>query len=393
VTLPARLAHGALLLILLVSAPPPVDCATRMLGDLPRVDNRPLESLPGIDTEYGVLRAADGVRLRTIVTRPTGTSGRLPAVLFVQWLSCDTIELKADARDGWSTMLRELITRSGMLWQRIDKAGVGDSQGPACSSLDYETELAHHRLALRQLLARPDVDPRRVVIFGASMGSNMAPLIAADQDVAGVAVWGGGATTWYERTLRFERSALDLGETDPARLAAEINARAAFLTRYLLEGQTPAAIASRDPELGKVWSRLVGTSGDTQYGRALAFHQQAQRQNWAGAWARVRGPVLVLYGEYDWFESRDAVALIADIVNRQRAGAATLKVVPGLDHHFMRYATRNDAYAERGGVVAADPVVESILGWLLQIGVRREALREPALSSVVRDLRSAGLMR
>ena len=59
----------------------------------------------------------------------------------------------------------------------------------------------------------------------------------------------------------------------------------------------------------------------------------------------------------------------------------------------MRYATRNDAYAERGGVVAADPVVESILGWLLQIGVRREALREPALSSVVRDLRSAGLMR
>ncbi len=369
-TLPARLTLGALLLILLVSAPPPVDCATRMLGDLPRVGNRPLESLPGIDTEYGVLRTADGARLRTIVTRPTGATGRLPAVLFVQWLSCDSIELKPDARDGWSTMLRELITHSGMLWQRIDKAGVGDSQGPACSALDYETELAHHRLALRQLLARPDVDPRRVVIFGASMGSNMAPLIAADQDVAGVVVWGGGATTWYERMLRFERNALELGDADPASLATEVSARAEFFTRYLLQGQSPAAIASSDPELGKVWSRLVGTSGDTHYGRPVAFHQQAQRQNWAGAWARVESPVLVVYGEFDWFESRDAAALIADIVNRKRPGTATLRVVPGLDHHFMRYATPRDAYRESGGVVATDPVVEANLAWLAQIGMR-----------------------
>jgi dienelactone hydrolase len=341
----------------------------RLTGDLPRVADAPLESLRGIDTEYGVLDPGDGARLRTLVTRPHGTTGRLPAVLYVQWLSCDTIEIRPDAKDGWSRMLRRLITESGVLWQRTEKSGVGDSTGPACSALDYETELAHHRAALAQLLSRPDVDPKRVAIYGASMGATYAPLLAADRDLAGVVVWGGGATTWFERMLRFERNALELGGTDAASLSAEVNARSLFFARYLLQGESPAEIARSDPELGAVWSRIVGADGATHYGRPIAFHQQAQRQNWAGAWARVRSPVLVLYGENDWYESRDAAAVIADVVNRARPGTATLRVVPGLDHHFVRYASRADAYAERNGTPAPDAVVDEILAWLEQIGV------------------------
>src|SRR5262249_48027218 len=154
---------------------------------------------------------------------------------------------------------------SGAIWQRTEKAGVGDSSGPACSALDYETELAHHRAALAQLLSRPDVDPQRVVIYGASMGATYAPLLAADRDLAGVVVWGGGATTWFERMLRFERNALELGGTDPASLAGEVDARALFFTRYLLRGESPEEIARSDPELGAVWSRIVGAGGATHY--------------------------------------------------------------------------------------------------------------------------------
>lgn len=343
---------------------------TQLVGDLPRLNDKPLESLPGIDTEYGELRPGDGARLRTIVTRPGGHRGRLPAVLFVQWLSCDTIELAPNAADGWSVMLRRLITESNVLWQRTEKVGVGDSQGQTCETLDYDTELAHHRAAFRQLRARPDVDPERIVIFGGSMGSNYAPLVAADQNVAGVVVWGGGATTWFERMLRFERNALELGNTDPASVNTEVNARSAFFYRYLLRGESPAAIASSDPELGKVWTRIVGTKANTHYGRPIAFHQQAQRHNWPEAWTRVRGPVLVLYGEFDWFESRDAAALIADTVNRKRPGSAAFKAIPQLDHHFTRYATREDAFRERGGTEHAAPVVETILTWLRQLGTR-----------------------
>jgi dienelactone hydrolase len=328
------------------------------------------ESHPGLDTEYGELLPGDGARLRTIVTKPQNATGRLPAVLFVQWLSCDTIELRPTAQDGWSVMLRRLITESGMLWQRTEKSGVGESKGTPCAQLDYATELAHHRAALRQLQARPDVDPKRIVVFGASMGSNYAPLVAADQDVAGVVVWGGGATTWFERMLRFERNALQLGGTDPQMLATEVNARAAYFSRYLLKGEMPAAIAASDPKLGEVWKRIVGTSDTGHYGRPFAFHQQAQQQNWAGAWARVRAPVLVLYGQYDWFESRDAAQLIATIVNDRRPGSAMFRELPQLDHHFMQYATPRDAFAEQNGKENAAPAVTAILDWLSQVGVR-----------------------
>jgi pimeloyl-ACP methyl ester carboxylesterase len=364
------LACAAIFCVTLVASPW-ADAASRLVGDLPRAKDRPLESLPGLDTEYGELRPGDGARLRTIVTRPQGVTGRVPAVLFVQWLSCDTIELSSSPQDGWSVMLRRLMTESKILWQRTEKSGVGDSQGTPCAKLDYETELAHHRAALRQLRARPDVDPDRIVVYGGSMGSNYAPLVAAGENVAGVMVWGGGAYTWFERMLRFERNALELGGTDPQALAAEINARAAYFGRYLLKGESPGAIAASDPELGKVWPRIVGTSADGHYGRPFAFHQQAQRQNWAGAWARVKAPVLVLHGAYDWFEARDAAMLIASIVNAQKPGSAIYRELPQLNHHFTRYPSAVDAFREKDGATDAAPAVDVILQWLAQVGMRK----------------------
>ena len=138
----------------------------------------------------------------------------------------------------------------------------------------------------------------------------------------------------------------------------------------MLKGESPRAIATTDPELGKVWPRIVGTSEDGHYGRPFAFHQQAQRQNWSGAWARVNAPVLVLFGEYDWFESRDAAQLIADIVNARKPGSASFRELPQLDHHFTRFANAQDAFRERAGTTDADPAVKAILDWLSKIGVR-----------------------
>ena len=82
----------------------------------------------------------------------------------------------------------------------------------------------------------------------------------------------------------------------------------------------------------------------------------------------VRAPVLVLHGEYDWFESRDAAQLIANIVNDRQAGSATFRELPQLDHHFNSYANRRDAFRRRKTARRADPAVRAILDWLPQIG-------------------------
>lgn len=341
-------------------------------GDLPRRDNRPLEDIAGLDSAYGVLRTPDGARLRTILTRPSGTSGRLPAILFVQWLSCDSIELPAKLKDGWSTMLRRLAQDSGMAMMRTEKAGVGDSQGD-CASLDYETELAHHRAALAVLRQSPHVDPERIVVFGASMGGNYAPLVAAGENVAGVMIWGGGAKSWFERTQGFERRAKEFGAIPAAELDAYMRSLSRFLVAYLLDREDPVTIAGEQPGLAGVWAKIVGTGEGSQYGRPLAFHQQAAAQDWAAAWERVDAPVLALYGEYDWFEDAAAHRLVADIASRRGAGRGEFLQIAATDHHFERFENAAAAYRGKDGVVNSDAAVNAMLRWLGERRLRGSA--------------------
>jgi dienelactone hydrolase len=321
------------------------------------------EAHPGIRTAYETLTLRDGTKLQVIVTKPQNAQGRLPAILFLQWLSCDTVAVSSNPRDGWSAMLRQIVRESGMLVWRTEKRGVGASEGD-CAAMDYDTELADHREAFTALRARPDVDPERIVIFGGSIGSTYAPLLAADQHVAGVLIWGGGATTWAERMLKFERNALELGGSDPARLAQEMTARYRFFDRYLIDGETPDQIAAADPKLAEVWSRIVGTSATGHYGRPFSFHQQAQRADWTRAWSRVRAPVLAMFGEYDWFESRDAAALIARIVNARHPERGTFIEVPRMNHHFNVFDSPEAAFKEESGKVDAAAAVQPMLEWL-----------------------------
>ena len=332
-------------------------------GDLPRRDDKPLEEIPGLDSRYGVLETSDGTRLRTILTRPTGTRGRLPAILFVQWLSCDSIELPAKQQDGWSRMLRRLAQESGFAMMRTEKPGVGDSEGD-CATLDYEAELAAHRAAFAALRRSPDVDPGKIVVFGASMGGNYAPLVAAGEPVAGVMIWGGGAQSWFERMLGFERRAKELSAVPAAELDAYMRAVTRFFVAYLLDRKDPATIAREQPALAGIWGRVVGTGPGSHYGRPLAFHQQAAQQDWAAAWERVHAPVLALYGEYDWFEHADAHRLVADLANRRAAGQGEFVVIPATDHHFDRFPSAATAFRGEGGVNNADAAVSVMLRWL-----------------------------
>ena len=167
--------------------------------------------------------------------------------------------------------------------------------------------------------------------------------------------------------LKFERNALELRGTPPEQLAREMTLRLQCFDRYLIGNQTPAQIAAADGNAGAVWSRIVGTTADGQYGRPFAFHQQAQRADWAAAWSKVKSPVLAMYGEYDWFESRDATALITRIVNAKSPGRGTFVEVPAMNHHFAEFTSAEAAFAEKDGKVNPEPAVNVMLTWLQKI--------------------------
>jgi pimeloyl-ACP methyl ester carboxylesterase len=355
-----RILNFSLFLILLISC-------SQAAADLPRREGAHEESHPGIDIEYGSLEVADGVRLRTILTKPDDVE-RPPVILFVQWLSCNTVEIRSDRDNGWLQMLRGMVRESGWAMMRMDKRGVGDSGGGPCSELDYETELADHRAALAALSERQDVDTNRIVVFGASMGSRMMSQVAADAPgVVGVLGWGGGSKTWFERMQAFDRNALELGDSDATEIATRMREHQAFYSRYLLEGMDPPAIIAAEPSMAAVWSDIIGTSADAHYGRAFAFHQQAQQADWTAAWSRIDVPVLVVMGEYDWFENRAGHETVARIVNRQQPGLARFEVIPKMDHHFTLFPDARTAFRDEGGRGDARPFLEIALEWLAEL--------------------------
>ncbi len=320
---------------------------------------RPREEGDGIEIRYESIVSDSGDRLRTIVTRPADSTGRLPAVLFVGWLSCSSVEAPEIAGiPGWRDLFHGL-SRSGYLLLRVDKPGVGDSQGPDCSELGLQRELAGHRAGLRALRSRPDVDTTAIFVFGGSLGGALAPTVAAGRPVRGVVVYGTFARTWYEHILGHERRRLELSGVPFAEVNRRMRGLGELYAEYLIDRKTPAQVLAARPHLSELWEDQPAH----QYGRPARFFHDLQRLNPISAWDSVNAPVLVLYGGHDWMMAREDHELIVRAVDAKRPGSARMLVLDGVDHHLMRYADRGSAFRGEGGTPASD-VSGKVVQWL-----------------------------
>ena len=335
---------------------------SRLVGDLPH--RGPLQNIDGLETEYGQVKTSEGTRLRTILTRPAGTTGKLPAIFLTQWVSCDSIDFGANSPSPF----RELAQRSGLVFMRVDRSGTGDSEGTPCSKLDYDTEVRQYREALDQLTHHPWVDPNRIIIMGSSLGSTTAPLVAQGRKLAGIIVQGGGAETYLERMINFDRLYVERsGNYRPDQIQGEMLKRIPFQYEYLVRGKTPQQVEAEHPELKGVAATIRGLEADNQYGRPFAWHQQAAHQDFLTAWTKIDAPVLVIYGEYDQFEMREGHQLIADTVNSLRPGTATFVEIPHASHDMVWYPDPVSAYREQNGKMDNDLFLTPVLAWLKKV--------------------------
>jgi len=348
--------------------PAAAEASARLVGDLPRKEGKALVDLPGLETEYGQVRTSEGTRLRTILTRPVEATGRLAAIMLTQWVSCGSLDFGADRRNE----LRLIAEGSGMVFVRVERSGTGDSEGAPCSRLDYDTEVRHYREAFDQIARHPWVDPDRIIIFGSSLGSTTAPLIAQGKKVAGIVVQGGGAVTYLERMINFDRLYLERsGKYSPAQINDEMIRRIQFHVEYLVKGKTPEQIERERPDLRGVWQSIRGGAEDPpHYGRPYAWHQQAAKMNFLEAWTKVDAPVLVIHGEYDQFEPRHGHELIVDTLNKLRPGSATFIEIPKADHGIDVYASPEDAYANRNPTVRHELLAQPIIDWAKRVTAR-----------------------
>jgi pimeloyl-ACP methyl ester carboxylesterase len=279
--------------------------------------------------------------------------------VFVPWLSCDAVESPLSPGDGWIRLVHGIAERSGWAVYRVEKPGVGDSEGADCAQNDLETDLAAFRAALDEVRRLDGVDSTRIVIFGGSIGGALAPLLAAERPVAGLIVAGGFSRTWHEHMLEIERERLTLQGLPPSEVNRSMHGFADFYSLYLGAQLTPAEVIARRPDLASLWYDAPGG----QYGRPASYFHQVARLNVEEAWSRIDVPVLILHGEYDWIMSRDEAERIAQIVGARDSGLPELAILPQTDHNFLRFASRADAFHDRGGRWD-DAVVTRVVEWL-----------------------------
>src|SRR5437016_8907591 len=209
--------------------------------DLPRKAKTPRESYPNVDVIYDSVTAPDGKRLRTIVTKPRGAKKKLPVIFVAGWLSCDSVEAPSDTKDASGLVFRALAQLPEFALFRMDKQGVGDSEG-VCEETDFESELAGYRAAFHALQNYDFIDMNRVFILGISNGGGFAPLIpesdAEQQRVRGYISVGGWAKTWFEHMLEIERRRFTLMGKSPAEVTERMKNSATLYHEWLIKGRT-----------------------------------------------------------------------------------------------------------------------------------------------------------
>jgi alpha-beta hydrolase superfamily lysophospholipase len=289
----------------------------------------PLESDPSFDVLYRSV-VVDGGRLRTIVTKPKAP-GRHPAVLLIGGLGCYSLDGIGEGH-AYGKILYAL-TRQGYVTMRVEKRGMGDSEGAPCSSpqTDLRAEVGGFVAGLEALKSYDFVEASSVVVFGHSMGGIVAPLVVNRSPASGVIVAGTIGTSIVEHELANLRRQLVLRGADYADVDAIVRQKEACNHRLYVERQTPEQIAKDAPGCTKL---------PIQPAAPYTYMQQAAALSLAKEWQGVEVPVLVVYGGADYRTSVDEHQYLANMINSRCPGRATFVQIAEMDHGFAQASSQ-----------------------------------------------------
>jgi len=292
---------------------------------------RPFESAPDVDTLYKVV-SVDGSLRRVIVTVPK-TSGKHPAVLYVNGIGCYTQE-SSDLSSNDAKLLYGL-TRAGFVTMRVEKSGMGDSEGPPCASsaVDLSAERRGYVAGLKELMQYPFVDVDKIFLVGISIGGVQAPLIAEEVPVKGIVVINTVIKPFFEYLIdtRRRQNALSRLPFDEIDRHAILNEKCNH--RLLVEKQSFDEIVKSIPECRDYIT----------YPAASSYMQQWADLNLSNEWKKVSAPVLIVYGTADYVSTIADDPLLASVINSFHPGHATLIEIANMDHTMNKAASMEES--------------------------------------------------
>lgn len=294
---------------------------------------------PNYSVTYSHITSHDK-RMRTIITNPK-KPGKFPALFFIQGLSPISYDFPLETATGDVTSLDGPIlfdfANNGFVTIRVEKPGVGDSEGGPYPTMDYTTELDIYRQTLKQLKSLPSVDTGNIFIFGHSMGGAFGPMVAVESPVKGLAIYGAASRTWFEYIMDVVRYQQIVGGNTYEAVDEIARQGAQIMAQVFLENKSTEEVKKSHPKLaGMIDSYFPGGSFN---GKSLDFWRELAQTNFASYWAKVNAHVLSVKGESDFVVYEADHKLIADIVNRAKPGFGKFAICPSSDHLFHNFPT------------------------------------------------------
>jgi pimeloyl-ACP methyl ester carboxylesterase len=241
------------------------------------------------------------------------------------------------------------LARAGFASVRVERSGLGDSEGPPCARIDFDGELTGYRAGFNVVRARPWVDAKRVFVLGHSLGTMVAPLLADEGAPAGIACFAASALPISSALAGAVRRHARVASGDPATWS-RAEKIAELIDLVVTQGGTPHDVLAARPDLRAAAPDHF--SGDQAYHRIVTFYHQLERVDVAGAWRAFRRRSLFVYGERDYVCSADDSRVLVEIAGTESSFVS----LPGVDHQMSDRAG--------GAPVLAPAVAEAIIEWL-----------------------------
>lgn len=287
---------------------------------------------------------SNGLRMRTIITTPK-KPGKHPALYFIQGFSPNSYDYVIEGPPALNRINCRLLSEfanNGYVTYRVEKIGVGDSEGGPFEEVDYTTELDIYRQGLKELKALDTVDTKNIFIFGHSMGGAFGPMIASENPVRGIATFGTAAQTWFEYFMDINRDQSALGGAPLEAIddSARITARAMSLV--LNEGMSADDIKKSKPDLAPVVDSIFPNG--RLMDKTLVYWRQLNQVNFPKVWASLDAHVLAVHGVSDFVSYAKCHKIIADVVNKKNPGFGKYVELPNSDHLMNGWATEAESH-------------------------------------------------
>ncbi len=301
-----------------------------------------------------------GKRMRTIISKPR-SPGRHPALMFIQGYSPISYDYNLNS-PGLDAPILYDFARRGFVTMRVDKPGVGDSEGGPFSRVDFVTELDIYRQALLQLKGLDDVDTSNVFIFGHSMGGAFSPILACEIPVKGVALYGIEARTWHEYLLDVVRYQALLAGSSYGEIDESVRKSSRVMEMVFQDDLTPDQVRRAHPDLAATVDSTF--PGGLFNGKVASFWGQLENTNFASYWERCNTHVFAVHGASDFVSYAVDHRLVADIVNRAHPGWGRFATAPSSDHIFSNWATEAESLKHFPGGTFNPAFIGMLRDWI-----------------------------